>query len=41
MVYVCYLEDMLNELQRHKAEVNREIGNELRKEVLKDLMELL
>lgn len=41
MVYVRFLEDMLNELQRQKAEVNREIGNELRKEILKALMGLL
>lgn len=40
MVYVYYLEEMLNELQRQKAEVNREIGNELRNEVLKALMRL-
>lgn len=37
MVYVNYLEDMLNDLQRQKAEANREIGDELRKEVLKAL----
>lgn len=40
MVYVHFLEDMLNDLQRQKAEVKREIGNELRNEVLKELLGL-
>lgn len=40
MAYVYQLEEMLNELQRQKAEVKREIGNELRNEVLKALMGL-
>ena len=40
MVYVHYLEDMLNDLQRQKAEVNREIGIELRNEVIKALLGL-
>ena len=40
MVYVNYLEDMLNNMQRQKAEVNIEIDNELRNEVLKALLGL-
>ena len=40
MVYVNYLEDMLNNMQRQKAEVNREIGNELMNEVIKALLGL-
>ena len=39
-VYVHYLDDMLNELDLHKAEVNRAIGNEIRNEILKALLEL-
>ena len=40
MVYVHCLEDMLNDLQRQKEEAKREIGNELRNEVLKAHMGL-
>lgn len=40
LIYVHQLEEMLSELQRQKAEVNREISNELRNEIVKALIGL-
>ena len=37
-VAVQHLQDIQNVLDRHKAEVNRDIYNELRKELLKAIM---